>query len=73
MSGGGRMYFNAKFCLKFGGSICKGLNHDHLLWRNALSDQAAQNGAGHVAAANEGQAHFLKINVSRCSHESFSK
>ena len=67
------MNFKAKFCLKLGGSFSKGLNHDHLALRKALSNQAAQNGAGHVAAANEGQAHFLKINVSRCSHESFSK
>ena len=47
------MNFNAKFCLKLGGSFCKGLNHDHLALRKALSNQAAQNGAGHVAAANE--------------------
>ena len=67
------MNFNAKFCLKFGGSFCKGLNHDHLARRKTLSNEAAQNGAGHVAAANKGQSHFLKINVSRCSHESFSK
>ena len=48
------MNCNAKFCLKFGGSFCKGLNHDHLARRKTLSNEAAQNGTGHVAAANEG-------------------
>ena len=47
------MDFNAKFCLKLGGSFCKGLNHDHFALRKALSYQATQNGAGHIAAANE--------------------
>ena len=67
------MNFYAKFFVQFGGSFCKGFNHGHLLWCKALFNQATQNGACHVATANEGQVQFLKTNGSRCSHESFSR
>ena len=39
----------------------------------AFSQEAAQNGTGHVATANKSQSHFLEINGSRFGHESFSE
>jgi hypothetical protein len=44
---------DAKVLEQFGGSFGKRLDHGDLFRLHALADQAANDGAGHVAAADE--------------------
>jgi len=50
---GGGQGGDAKVPLQFGGGLGKGFDHGDVLGLHALADQAADDGAGHVAAADE--------------------
>ena len=45
---------HAELGLQFGGLFGKGFDHLNLPWRQAAFNQAAHDGAGHVAAADKG-------------------
>ena len=52
-SAGLRQHGHAQVLLQSGGGIGKGFDHGDLRSRQALADQPADDGAGHVAATNE--------------------
>ena len=73
LSAGAGDHFDTQFPLKFGRCIGKGFKHADLCRRQPLFEQTAQNGAGHVAAANEGQPCLFEIGEGCRSHAAYCR